>query len=395
MSLDEGLIPYCTNLHPSPTIGDLMTQLERFAVPLARRLGQPFPVGLWLPRSALEDVTGHRALEFGRWLHHHGLECATMNAFPFGNFHAKRVKHDVYQPDWTTAQRSDYTCRVADFLVGLGPVDGTGSISTLPLGWKSPTNRTPIRTFFPMLLETVRHLAYLKDSTGMTIRLALEPEPGCLLERYSEIPSFFAKLWKFAGESTYSDDLQAVQEHVGVCVDVCHAAVMFEEIAESIRQIDQAGVRIVKVQLSSALEAAEPSRPEVRRALKPFVDDRYLHQTTALHPSGTFLFMDDLEGLPLDETSPVWMECPSWRIHYHVPIHTESFGPLRTTAASIKPTLEAINKLPYTPHLEVETYTWSVLPGTNGTDVESMVDGLECEIRQAQMLRSQVMSAAP
>jgi sugar phosphate isomerase/epimerase len=388
MALDSSSIAYCTNLHPAATLGDLMTQLDAYALPLVARLGRPLAVGLWLPHSALQDSSAARIADFAKWLDYHGLICRTMNAFPFGDFHGTRVKHAVYEPDWTTADRCDYTCRVADFLAALLPPGAEGSISTLPLGWRGFHAATPTAAFFPMIFEAIRHLVYLKERTGKTIRLALEPEPGCLLERTDDALRFFKKLWMHATNTSSADDPLGAEDHLGVCFDVCHAAVMHEDPAAAIRKLAAVNVRIVKVQLSSALELAAPADKSARKFLAKFVEPRYLHQTTAKLPSGTMLFADDLTTVQALMPPPEWLAAPNWRVHYHVPIHATEIGPLHTTANAVAESLPALAELPYAPDLEVETYTWNVLPHEGRAGAAEIVDGLEKELRFAAELRA-------
>ena len=68
--------------------------------------------------------------------------------------------------------------------------------------------------------------------------LALEPEPCCMLETVEETVAFFRD--HLHGEATAAVvaeraglDLAAAREalvrHVGVCYDICHGAVEFEE----------------------------------------------------------------------------------------------------------------------------------------------------------------------
>ena len=71
------------------------------------------------------------------------------------------------------------------------------------------------------------------------------------------------------------------------------------------------------------------------------------------------------------------------RIHFHVPVNAESLGPLQTTRGDLKKALAAVRELDYAPHLEVETYTWEVLPDGRQT---SLVDGLTAEVEATRNL---------
>jgi hypothetical protein len=382
MAFADRPLAYCTNVHPADSLDDLRLRLEAHALPVAAALGRPIAVGLWLPRSALDGLDAAETASFRDWLFGHGLSTTTMNAFPFGDFHSARVKERVYQPDWTEPSRSEYTNRVADFLAALLPHEGVGSLSTAPCAYRRLKPDAKAEDFFPELLNSVRHLSRLRASTGKTIRLALEPEPGCFLERTSEAIRFVTELRERSdvGDQT---DAAAVREHLGVCFDICHSAVMFENPAEALRSIAAAGIPVPKIQLSSALELRTPQDRGARRFLAQFSEERYLHQTTGF-ADGRLLFDEDLSApsalMPNDE----WKRCPVWRIHFHVPIHKAEIGPLHTTTWAVDETLAATAAIVDVPDLEVETYTWDVLPAIGKAGADGLAQNLAAELRHAQ-----------
>ncbi|HEX8609359.1 MAG TPA: xylose isomerase, partial [Pedobacter sp.] len=51
-----------------------------------------------------------------------------------------------------------------------------------------------------------------------------------------------------------------------------------------------------------------------------------------------------------------------WRAHFHVPISIQEIGLLESTQSDIVEVLALQKANPFTNHLEVETYTWEVLP---------------------------------
>jgi hypothetical protein len=387
VAIPDRPLAYCGNVHPAETLADLKRQLERHALPVAEILGRPIAVGLWLPRSALEGIDADQMQEFRRWFEVSGLSTTTMNAFPFGDFHAKRVKERVYQPDWTDPRRTEYTNRTADFLANLLPEGGVGSLSTMPCAYKRLSPYAIAAEFFPQLIESARHLGRIHEQNGRTIRLAIEPEPGCFLERTSDTIRFLSELRAFAdsGASGGTDDARLVREHLGLCFDVCHSAVMFENPTESLHAAATAEIRIVKVQISSALELCDPKNRGARKFLSQFIEERYLHQTTAI-AEGRFLFAEDLTAphalMPSDE----WKSSPVWRVHFHVPIHKTEIGPLHTTTWAVDEALTAVAALPEAPDLEVETYTWDVLPAISRTDAADTAHGLAAELNHAQAI---------
>ena len=356
-------LAYCTNVHPCRVVTDVPAVLDRYAAPVRAISGFDISVGLWLPEAAVAeagaaDVVGHA-------LASRGLSCHTLNAFPFGDFHGARVKEQVYLPDWADRRRLDYTLSCARLLATLVPPGGEGSISTLPLGFKGFGHGPEfMAAAADHLLMCAREFAALEAATGRTIRLALEPEPCCILETTAETVAFFTALFERAARAGIE---QEARRHLGVCYDVCHQAVEFEDAARAVAALTAAGVRINKVQISCAIEASAPADPAQRDALLAYVEPRYLHQTFARGAGGTLHHAVDLTADLIAD--PAWHARGPWRIHYHVPVDAERIGPLRTTRSELVRALAAIKILDYAPHLEVETYTWPVLPGADPVDL--------------------------
>jgi hypothetical protein len=392
MSLSSLPLSYCTNVHPGRQLAEVLSGLRQYTVPLRRAWGGSLAAGLWLAAPVMAELRSAEAVTRLRETLAEGhLTCHTLNAFPYGDFHSRRVKEQVYLPDWTHANRQQYTLDCARVLGELLPEGVEGSISTVPLGFKElPRGATFIDDCQVRLLQTAQGLDRLWRETGRMIRLAIEPEPLCVLETTPETVAFFEGLFA-AGARQGLEEL--ARRHLGVCYDVCHQAVEFEPVAASIDTLHRAGVRLNKIHLSSAIELRDPQHNrEGREALARYVEERYLHQTVARLASGTVLRKTDLtRELALDPPAEFRM-AERWRIHFHVPVNAESLGPLHTTRAELGAALEAVAKLPYAPHLEVETYTWEVLPeggpgSTTERSPEWLVAGLTRELTAtAQML---------
>jgi hypothetical protein len=154
---------------------------------------------------------------------------------------------------------------------------------------------------------------------------------------------------------------QAVFHQLALCYDTCHQAVVFEDPVESLATLRRAAVPLGKVQLSAGLVAREPASPACRAAVDAFDEPRFLHQVRTRQVTGQVIGVDDLpqaDRLPTDAP---------WRIHYHVPIHRElaEDSPLSTTRPFLEAFIKAlVDEGQPLPHLEVETYTWSVLPAS-------------------------------
>jgi sugar phosphate isomerase/epimerase len=354
------VIAYCTNVHPAPDLAGILAQLDRYAVRVREALAvDTLPLGLWLPapvaRGLAEDETARRDLRAE--LTSRGLTVSTLNAFPYGDFHDEVVKHAVYFPTWTDPRRLKYTVDCATVLADLLPDSAAyGSISTLPLSWREPWTLRDQGTATEALTELTRFLRVESGRHGRPIRLAVEPEPGCVLDTVADAVGWLAG--------------RVDPEFVGICLDTCHLAVSFADPVAAVESIRRAGLAVVKVQASAALEVAAPGTPEARRAVARYSEPRYLHQVRENAPGGV-LAADDLPEA--FDTLPA--EHP-WRVHFHVPLHAVPPAPLTSTTDVLVAAVAAVD--PGT-HVEVETYTWTVLPGAG-----DLADGIAAELRWAQ-----------
>ncbi len=388
MSLSNLPLSYCTNVHPGRTLGEIEEGLDHYTVKMAAHFGSPLAAGLWLADSVckeilLSDPDGRR-LSAG--LARRGLTCHTLNAFPFGDFHSPRVKEHVYEPSWAERPRLEFTTSAARILTGLLPDGVEGSISTLPLGFPGLHASA---NFHAACAENLTAAAVslhrLEEQTGRTVRLAVEPEPCCWLDETDTAIDFFKnRLWPHAAER---NALDAVKKHIGLCLDVCHQSVAFEDMRHKVAEIDRAGLRINKIHITCAIELESPAtNVEGRRALANYVEPRYLHQTKALLADGRVLQVLDLDRALADQR-PEFRHAQRWRVHFHVPVDAERLGPLKTTRADLRTALAAVKGLPYAPHLEVETYTWEVLPNRPTVD---LVEGLTRELTATRSLLAEV-----
>lgn len=360
------ILGYCTNVHAGGDWGTTQENLARYAVAVRELVSPdaPMGVGLWLSNSAAETLADRDTRRrFRDWLAGHGLRAYTLNGFPYGDFHQPVVKHRVYEPNWFDRRRVDYTKRLAEHLADLLPAGQSGSISTLPLCWGAPAPTVEQFTLAAAhLREVAEHLRRLHAETGHEIVLSIEPEPGCAVQRLENVLTFFHRyLWQDRSPPAW------LARHIGVCHDVCHSVVMFEEQADVLRAYREHGIRVGKVQLSSAVCVDfAPLDAEERRAavaqLRSFDERRYLHQTTVRQADGGERFYEDL-SLPLAEIGEPARLTSAWRIHFHVPVFVRDFGRLYASQDAILEALTALRQHhPHVTDYEVETYAWGVLP---------------------------------
>ncbi|HLH55844.1 MAG TPA: metabolite traffic protein EboE [Verrucomicrobiae bacterium] len=360
MRLNHNLhLAYCTNVHPGETWEETFGSLNRWTLPIKERLGNPEPyaIGLRLSDKASKQLNDPKCLiEFQRWLDQHGCYVFTINGFPFGAFHGTRVKEQVYAPDWTARERVAYTKRLFDLLSKLVPASVEGSVSTLPGSFKEfNRDKSEIRLIRANLWECVEHAAKLSADTGSMLHLGLEPEPLGLFENSQETIQFFDEL-----KDEHPND-ERLDLHLGVNYDTCHLAVEFESPHDALSSLRDHGIRLSKIHLSSALRL-RPSAGALK-VLRDFADDVYLHQVIVRAGDGTLKRHKDLTPAlaSFKQSSPGPNE--EWRVHFHVPLGCETIVEFQTTADHVTGLMDWLKAQPrLCSHLEMETYTWAVLP---------------------------------
>ncbi len=361
-------LTYCTNIHAGERWAEVRANVERHVVAVKARLApdRPFGVGLRLGGAAARELTVPAELaSFQELLEQHGLYVFTINGFPHGAFHGTRVKESVYLPDWLDDERLVYSDGLARLLAALLP-DGdptlVGSVSTVPGAFKPRVGS--IDDARAMAERLVRHVALLhrlREDTGKTITLALEPEPCCYLETVAETVEFFTRhvyTARVPGLGA-SESEACLRRHLGVCLDACHLAVEFEEPGAALQALAAAAIPIHKLQISAGLAVSLSGDPAELDALGAFAEDVYLHQVVEQNASGLVRWVDLPEAIACARRTPRPRE---WRIHFHVPLHRERLGRFRSTQPDLAALLALVRAAPPTRHLEVETYTWDVLP---------------------------------
>ena len=323
---DDLHLTYCTNIHPAVGWEAVLDSLRAHAPALKARLspGAPFGIGLRLSGAESEELLqGSRLADFRAWLDGEGLYVFTVNGFPHGTFHGEPVKADVHAPDWRTGERVAYTLRLAEILGALLPDGVDGTISTNPLSYGPWLDDAG-------LAAATRNVVRVGDELrGTRVALAIEPEADGALATIGDL----IRWWPDALDAT-------------VCFDACHSAVAYEDPDEVLDALDSAGIRVGKAQLSAALTVPAGAREELRA----FADPIYLHQVTE---QGSLRTWPDLP-----EALAAGADGAEWRVHFHVPIFVERYGALESTQDHLRRCIKRVR----TPHLEIETYTWDVLP---------------------------------
>jgi hypothetical protein len=381
---DAGLLhlTYCTNIHPADGWAAVFTTLRHFGPALKARLSpsRPFGLGLRLSaRDARELLDGDCFEEFQAFLQAEGLYVAIINGFPYGPFHGTAVKANVYAPDWRDEARVQYTLNLVDILSQLLPDGLDGGISTAPLSYKPWMHGAPAAdwtTISENVARIAERLVRLREDDGTFIHLDIEPEPDCLIETTDEAVAFFERRLLPEGGQYLAAALgvsvdQArgyLLEHIRLCFDCCHSAVEYEEPSAALARLAGAGIRVGRIQLSSALKVSFPTDPshaaDLANQLGAFSNSTYLHQVIEQCGDALQHFPDLPEALG----NPPPAGC-QWRIHFHVPLFTSEYDGLRSTQDHVIDVLHAARDGQITRHLEIETYTWDVLPPALKSDL--------------------------
>ncbi|MDH5672898.1 MAG: metabolite traffic protein EboE [Myxococcales bacterium] len=386
MKLPDGShLTYCTNIHPGEGLAQVRDALERHVRAVKRSVcpDAPFGVGLRLSaRAAGELLEGSALTDLKNFLEHAGLYVFTINGFPYGPFHGTPVKAEVYLPDWRSPERLHYTGQLAKVLATLLPQGLEGSISTVPVGFKAEfLDPTEVTRAADNLIAAAGDLHNLERESGRRITLALEPEPCCHLETIDEAVAFFTQVLRSERAIsrmaehcgiTRNQAATAVQRHLGLCLDTCHAAVEYEDPADLLAQLDAAAIRIAKVQLSSGLRIPKVDA-QALTALSPYADTTYLHQVVERR-DGLLRRFTDLPEAFAAHAARADGQSPEWRVHVHVPVFLETLPHFGTTQNFLCAILDAQMRQKLCDHLEVETYTFDVLPSeARCVDVDSAI----------------------
>jgi len=376
MQLRYGLhLAYCTNIHRGERWAEVLAALEQHTLAVREAVcpARPFAIGLRLGAQAAKELGDPATLlEFQRWLERHECYVFTINGFPYGPFHGTTVKEQVYQPDWTTPERVEYTVQLVDILAQLLPPDVEGSVSTVPVSFKGalrhPEQEAQARRNLWTCVDQIHKIC---RRYGRNLHLGLEPEPLCTLETTRETVAFFERLHADRPGDTRLEEL------LGVNYDCCHLAIQFEDPKESLDTLRRHGIRISKIHLSNALKVTPT--PEVRAALQAFVEPVYLHQVVASdHWAQLTRFVDLPEALAAAAAWSAEQPLPEWRIHFHIPLHHPPDALFGNTSEHVTGVLDYLASRPnLCSHLEMETYTWEVMP--EGLRQRCVVDQIMAE----------------
>ncbi|AMR33483.1 xylose isomerase [Mucilaginibacter sp. PAMC 26640] len=372
MQIHNAHLTYCTNIHPGESWDAHFEALQQNFPQIKTEVSPNAPMGIGLRLSnqaSIEILAGNNVQQFIDWLQENNAYVFTMNGFPYGGFHDTVVKDKVHAPDWTTNERLAYTQRLFEILVRLLPEGMDGGISTSPLSYKywfttSGEIKEATLTATRNILKIARQLNDIFEQTGEVLHLDIEPEPDGLLETGREFIDWYEQELLPLGIAYFADQSDAeqiIKRHINLCYDVCHFAIGYERHEEVVAELSAKGIKTGKIQISAALKASFDHYPENKKAIlnefAKFDESTYLHQVIERLEDGRLNRYPDLPDALLSKE-----DAAEWRAHFHVPIFLEQFGLLSSTQSDIRETLALWKAQLLTNHLEIETYTWGVLP---------------------------------
>lgn len=397
--MQKSHLSYSTNVHPAETLDELAASIRNFVAPISRaafgpgmtatslRIGMkqvdealahpPLPSNSFVNDDILKAPPSPACAKLLDLLDSSQLDVVSINAFPIRDFHAPRVKEQVYSPPWTDGGRALYSLKIAKlmthFMARKG-IDRKVAPISVPSGVftglypDSDEVRTQAAHF---ITECVRELLRLERLTGRTVQLGFEPEPFTTGERISEFLDYFKTILNEA-RSKYPSQLGVTREKaeeiarrfVTVNLDLCHQAVEYEDNVADLKLLQNAGITLSGLHISAALKVSEPAKnADAFAQLKALDEPRYLHQVIALTRDGQFARFEDLphlwdarklKGKTLEDFAEL-------RCHFHVPLFAELSGALTTTRDAVAPAVAHALKENLTNNFIAETYTWNVL----------------------------------
>ena len=368
----RGHLTYSTLVHPGDTWSDMRESLVRFVPEVKKRFSPDRAMGVSLRISNASSVTLENEASERAWLSDflaaEDLYVYTVNAFPYGPFKDQVVKDMVYEPDWSTDERTQYTMRVARILAEISQPSVEPTIQSAPLAFRPKVSGDAyINRFTENVFRVLAHLMQIEEQTGRRVKLALEPEPFCFLETIPETIQYFeekiftadaAQRVSTLSGTALAEAFQGIRRHLGIVFDICHQSVAFEDIYQDLSSLVEAQIPIYKLQAAAALQVPTVT-DEIVEELKRYTGTIYLSQTTELRDGVISKFLNLEDAIAGYEANP---GPRAWRTHFHVPVFLDDLGPFKTTRDGIDAALEFHAKTPLSTHLEIETYTWDVLP---------------------------------
>lgn len=365
---DGKYLTYCTNIHPGESWEDTFESLINYTLKVKAEVSPKasFGIGLRLSNQAAGELLSQNNLElFDTWLGQNDCKIVTVNGFPYGQFHHEKVKENVHKPDWFTSERKVYTENLIKILNRLKNTSNEVGISTSPIGYKFNYESVDIKSVKKYaaisFIDLAEQLLSIESMTKKHVHIDIEPEPDGIIENSDELIAFFENELKSEATKRGKAIVDSFKRYITICFDVCHFAVEFEDISNSISKFKNSGIKIGKVQLSSAIRILpDEERKYDLKLLDEFIESTYLHQVVMMRKNGELIKLNDLYLLKL-LNSAVLNQISEIRSHFHVPLFIEKYLKIESTQQYVTQMLNQFDNIECL-HWEIETYTWEVLP---------------------------------
>ncbi len=454
--MKEPILGYATNCYAGESAAELVAAVRTEVAAVRKHLpaGEPLNLSLRISAQAAREfgAAPHLLEELRAALGAAGARIVGANAFPISaprrpdgggggrgtgggqEGHSRPpppvprplvYKDGIYSPDWTSPQRLVATGQIARAAAALVPEGVRAVLTTLTgtyRGWGCASCSDEAEADCARnLLACAGELEAVSRETGRELVLALEPEPFTTADSLDGTIRYF-KERLFRGPKE-----DVARRRLAVNLDLCHAAVMFEDAAENLRAYAREGIPVAGLHVSAALRLSEPgANSDGLAALKSFDEPVYLHQACAVDRSGRVVFssadLGEFLALP-GERLRTFAEV---RVHFHAPIFSAGLGesglgagglglgsekggaascpspetqdprpetlPLGTTSDLIAPAIREALSGGHTDLFVVETYTWKLLEGTPGA-AATTAEGIARELRVARQWLDPVRGA--
>ena len=366
VQVTHGLITRGLDIRAADPWLDVRAGIAAMAPALKAEISPQAPLGIYLRLSAFaarQLAQPSEMASFRDYLSSSGLYVFGVDTRGFGARRGRAVKEAAYRPDWTDPERLDYSDRAARIMAQLAPSTRTGTVVTIP-GLLAASNDA--KAAEQVVFNLLRHVATLlgiERRTGCQVVLALNPEPGCLIETAGDTVRFFHQHLLGRDALAYLAELcrigvpmaaAVIRRHIGVSYDLCHGAVMFEDPLEALALLADAGIRVLELRLAAALRLPRVG-PDARALLSPYEDGVRLRQVGERHSGEIRHYLDLGPALKALDEGRAGGE---WRVRCHVgPGSPDPIG-MDAPAEAMRSVLAVLRERAIAPNLVIEADGW-------------------------------------
>ena len=110
------------------------------------------------------------------------------------------------------------------------------------------------------MVKIAEKLYNIHRESNQILHLDIEPEPDGLLENTKEVIDWYKEWLIPQGTSylrqqlnlSYKEAETCLKNHIRLCYDVCHFAIVYEKPEEVFYQLTTEGIKVGKIQISAA-----------------------------------------------------------------------------------------------------------------------------------------------